>query len=149
MYTGMVSPVCAAAVSAGLSASLRSSLNQTIVFIQWNKTWNPANAALIDSQSPALWLVRGCRSEAENTMQTPFGIRLAYPGGSLRYAGATLHASQRALHSSQAMTFIAWFIFIGAALLEVSGDAAVRQGLRSPGFLDFGWVLCAGPLWIA
>jgi len=28
------------------------------------------------------------------------------------------------------MTFLAWFIFIGAAILEVSGDAVVRKGLR-------------------
>ncbi len=28
------------------------------------------------------------------------------------------------------MTYLAWFIFIGAAILEVSGDAVVRKGLR-------------------
>lgn len=28
------------------------------------------------------------------------------------------------------MDFIAWFIFIAAALLEVGGDAVVRRGLR-------------------
>ena len=28
------------------------------------------------------------------------------------------------------MTFLAWFIFIGAAILEVGGDAVVRKGLR-------------------
>lgn len=33
------------------------------------------------------------------------------------------------------MTFFAWFIFIGAAILEVSGDAVVRKGLRGSGLL--------------
>jgi small multidrug resistance family-3 protein len=28
------------------------------------------------------------------------------------------------------VAYIAWFIFIGAAILEVAGDAVVRQGLR-------------------
>ena len=28
------------------------------------------------------------------------------------------------------MTYLAWLIFIGAAILEVSGDAVVRKGLR-------------------
>jgi len=28
------------------------------------------------------------------------------------------------------MTYLAWLIFIGAALLEVGGDAVVRKGLR-------------------
>lgn len=28
------------------------------------------------------------------------------------------------------MTYLAWFIFIGAAILEVSGDAIIRKGLR-------------------
>jgi drug/metabolite transporter superfamily protein YnfA len=28
------------------------------------------------------------------------------------------------------MSFLAWFIFIGAAILEVGGDALVRKGLR-------------------
>ena len=28
------------------------------------------------------------------------------------------------------MTYVAWLIFIGAALLEVGGDAVVRKGLR-------------------
>ena len=28
------------------------------------------------------------------------------------------------------MTYFAWFIFIGAAVLEVGGDAVVRKGLR-------------------
>ncbi len=31
------------------------------------------------------------------------------------------------------MTFITWLIFIGAALLEVGGDAVVRKGLRGSG----------------
>ena len=28
------------------------------------------------------------------------------------------------------MTYLAWLVFIGAALLEVGGDAVVRKGLR-------------------
>jgi small multidrug resistance family-3 protein len=28
------------------------------------------------------------------------------------------------------MTYLAWMIFIGAAVLEVGGDAAIRKGLR-------------------
>lgn len=28
------------------------------------------------------------------------------------------------------MTYFAWFIFMGAAILEVGGDAVVRKGLR-------------------
>ncbi len=31
------------------------------------------------------------------------------------------------------MTYLAWLIFIGAALLEVGGDAVVRKGLRGSG----------------
>jgi len=30
---------------------------------------------------------------------------------------------------------LAWVIFIGAAILEVSGDAVIRKGLRGSGFL--------------
>lgn len=33
------------------------------------------------------------------------------------------------------MTALAWFIFIGAALLEVGGDAVVRKGLRGSGLM--------------
>jgi hypothetical protein len=33
------------------------------------------------------------------------------------------------------MTFLAWFIFIGAAILEVGGDAVVRKGLRGSGLI--------------
>ncbi len=33
------------------------------------------------------------------------------------------------------MTFLAWFIFIGAAILEVGGDAVVRKGLRGSNLL--------------
>ena len=33
------------------------------------------------------------------------------------------------------MTFLAWFIFVIAALLEVGGDAAMRRGLRGGGLL--------------
>ena len=29
------------------------------------------------------------------------------------------------------MTYFAWLVFLGAAVLEVSGDAVVRKGLRS------------------
>ncbi len=28
------------------------------------------------------------------------------------------------------MTYLAWLVFVGAAVLEVSGDAVVRKGLR-------------------
>ena len=31
------------------------------------------------------------------------------------------------------MTYLAWLIFIGAAILEVGGDAVVRKGLRGSG----------------
>ena len=31
------------------------------------------------------------------------------------------------------MTYLAWIIFIGAAILEVGGDAVVRKGLRGSG----------------
>ncbi len=33
------------------------------------------------------------------------------------------------------MTYIAWAVFISAAILEVGGDAVVRKGLRGSGFL--------------
>ena len=33
------------------------------------------------------------------------------------------------------MTYLAWLVFIGAAILEVSGDAVVRKGLRGGGLL--------------
>jgi small multidrug resistance family-3 protein len=33
------------------------------------------------------------------------------------------------------MTFVTWFIFTVAALLEVGGDAAIRRGLRGGGLL--------------
>ncbi len=33
------------------------------------------------------------------------------------------------------MNFIAWAIFIGAASLEVGGDAVVRKGLRGSGLI--------------
>jgi len=33
------------------------------------------------------------------------------------------------------MSFLAWFIFIAAAVLEVGGDAVVRRGLRGGGLL--------------
>jgi drug/metabolite transporter superfamily protein YnfA len=31
------------------------------------------------------------------------------------------------------MTYLAWFIFIAAAILEVGGDAVIRKGLRGSG----------------
>ena len=36
------------------------------------------------------------------------------------------------------MNLLAWMILVGAAVLEVGGDAAVRKGLRGSGVL---WVL--------
>ncbi len=33
------------------------------------------------------------------------------------------------------MTYLAWLIFIAAAILEVGGDAVVRRGLRGSGVL--------------
>lgn len=33
------------------------------------------------------------------------------------------------------MTYLAWLVFLGAAILEVCGDAAVRRGLRGESFL--------------
>jgi drug/metabolite transporter superfamily protein YnfA len=46
------------------------------------------------------------------------------------------------------MTYLAWFIFIGAALLEVGGDAVVRKGLRGSGLvivtLGFAMLGCYG-----
>jgi hypothetical protein len=33
------------------------------------------------------------------------------------------------------MTFLAWLIFVVAALLEVGGDAVIRRGLRGGGLL--------------
>ncbi len=33
------------------------------------------------------------------------------------------------------MTYIAWLVFIGAAILEVGGNAVVRKGLRGSGLL--------------
>lgn len=33
------------------------------------------------------------------------------------------------------MTYLAWLIFIGAAILEVGGDAVVRKGLRGNSLL--------------
>jgi len=40
------------------------------------------------------------------------------------------------------MDFIAWFIFIAAALLEVGGDAVIRRGLRgrSVAFIVTGFI---------
>lgn len=34
------------------------------------------------------------------------------------------------------MTFTAWIVFVGAALLEVGGDAVVRKGLQGGGLLS-------------
>jgi small multidrug resistance family-3 protein len=33
------------------------------------------------------------------------------------------------------MTYFAWLIFIGAAILEVGGDAIIRKGLRGSGLI--------------
>ncbi len=33
------------------------------------------------------------------------------------------------------MTYLAWFIFAAAAVLEVGGDAVVRKGLRGSGLI--------------
>jgi small multidrug resistance family-3 protein len=33
------------------------------------------------------------------------------------------------------MTFLAWFIFVCAAILEVGGDAVIRKGLRGNGLI--------------
>ncbi len=33
------------------------------------------------------------------------------------------------------MTYLAWFVFICAAILEVGGDAVVRKGLRGSGLI--------------
>jgi drug/metabolite transporter superfamily protein YnfA len=33
------------------------------------------------------------------------------------------------------MTYLAWLIFIAAAILEVGGDAVVRKGLRGSGLI--------------
>lgn len=33
------------------------------------------------------------------------------------------------------MEFLAWLIFIGAAILEVGGDAVIRKGLRGNNLL--------------
>jgi len=33
------------------------------------------------------------------------------------------------------LTYLAWLIFIGAAILEVSGDAVIRKGLRGSGLI--------------
>ena len=33
------------------------------------------------------------------------------------------------------MTYLAWLIFIAAAVLEVGGDAVVRKGLRGSGLV--------------
>jgi len=46
------------------------------------------------------------------------------------------------------MTSLAWLIFIGAAILEVGGDAVVRKGLRGSGLiiimLGFAMLGCYG-----
>ncbi len=33
------------------------------------------------------------------------------------------------------MTYLAWLIFVGAAILEVGGDAVIRKGLRGSGLI--------------
>ncbi len=46
------------------------------------------------------------------------------------------------------MTYAAWLVFFGAAILEVGGDAIVRRGLRGSGLLfilmDFAMLGCYG-----
>ncbi len=46
------------------------------------------------------------------------------------------------------MTYLAWVVFIAAAILEVGGDAVVRRGLRGSGFimimLGFAMLGCYG-----
>lgn len=41
------------------------------------------------------------------------------------------------------MTYLAWFIFLAAAILEVGGDAVVRKGLRgnSLGIIIIGFLM--------
>jgi len=34
-----------------------------------------------------------------------------------------------------ALTYLAWLVFLGAAILEVGGDAIVRKGLRGSGMI--------------
>ena len=41
--------------------------------------------------------------------------------------------SARMIDRGQTMTYFAWLIFLGAAILEVGGDAVVRKGLRGNG----------------
>jgi len=38
---------------------------------------------------------------------------------------------------------LAWLIFVGAAVLEISGDAVTRKGLRGSGWP---WIVCGGLL---
>src|SRR3954471_10976915 len=44
------------------------------------------------------------------------------------------------------MPAVAWLIFLGAAVLEVGGDAVVRQGLRGAGWMSIlaGCLMLAG-----
>ena len=44
------------------------------------------------------------------------------------------------------MTLLAWFIFIAAAILEVSGDAVIRKGLRGSvvWFIVSGFLMLGG-----
>ena len=41
------------------------------------------------------------------------------------------------------MTYLAWLVFVGAAVLEVGGDAVVRKGLRGSSliFIAMGFVM--------
>jgi small multidrug resistance family-3 protein len=47
------------------------------------------------------------------------------------------------LKTEVAVTYLAWFIFIAAAILEVGGDAVVRTGLRgsNPAFVAAGFAM--------
>jgi len=49
------------------------------------------------------------------------------------------------MDAGSSFTVIAWLIFVGAALLEVGGDAVIRQGLRhsSVGLIFAGCVMLA------
>jgi len=43
------------------------------------------------------------------------------------------------------MTFLAWLIFVVAALLEVGGDAVIRRGLRVAAYFSFSRALSSIP----
>ena len=49
-----------------------------------------------------------------------------------------LRRADRRLEAASYMSWIAWLIFIAAAVFEVAGDATIRRGLRGPSKI---WVL--------